>query len=329
MRKTNLLLALAASATLLAGCNANKQFFGFGGVAFYDEAARGTHVETTIDYVSVIVDGKGKVKQLRLDTSQVKVSYVEEAYVLNSKLLGEDGDIKSKWDLLDEYGMIVASPIEKEWYEQAAAFEAWTVGKTLKQIKAAIDTEKNELIDGVAVGVTVTVDTWVGALENALDNKVEINGEVAGLGVGSLNTWDRTHTGNDFYIGGAVFDKDHKVLGARVDTFQLQYTNAEGRAIIDKAEAKVQVVASENRIRGKHEQKEDYGMIVASPIEKEWYEQANALATYVVGKTVSAALGSAAELENGETVGVTMKIAGYRSVLLEAEHTAFNARIPA
>ena len=67
----------------------------------------------------------------------------------------------------------------------------------------------------------------------------------------------------------------------------------------------------------------------ASPIEKEWYEQAEALVALLPGKTVSEVLGTADELANGADVGVTIKIAGYRATLLEAEHTAFNSRKPA
>jgi len=30
------------------------------------------------------------------------------------------------------------SPIEKEWYEQAEAFENWAVGKTVAEVKAGM-----------------------------------------------------------------------------------------------------------------------------------------------------------------------------------------------
>lgn len=344
MKKMNLLLAFVASAGLLAGCNQNsKQYFGFGAVSHFEEfaksAAKGYDIETTVDYVSVVVNKKGVISNLRLDTTQIKVegkvTEVEDgddvlSTVIKSKVFGTEenpsDDIKSKWDLLGDYGMAgkVPGTIGKEWYEQAAKFEEWAVGKTVEQVKAGIANDK--LTDGATIGVTITVDAWVSALDVALESKVQIKGKVAGLGVGSLNEHDALQ--DNFYVAGAAFDADKKVLGSRVDTFQVPYVvSAEGLATINKAATKKQVVASENRIKGKQELKADYGMTNASPIKKEWFEQAQSLADYLVGKKISDALGTSAKLENGAEIGVTVTVSGYRSVLSEAEYTAFNDRV--
>lgn len=349
MRKRNLALALLTTGALLAACKptsseapslpsseptseveVSKKYFGFGAVAYYSETARGTDVETTIDFVSVLVDEDGTIDKLRLDTTQLLVSYDADAesFKLDKKeneLIGEAGDVKSKWELLDDYGMIVASPVEKEWYIQAELFENWSVGKTLAQIKAGMT--GNELTDGETVGVTIIVDTWVLALEEAIANKVLVDGEVHTIGVGAMNNWvTGREVGDDFYVAGAAFDENKNVLGARIDTFQVRYAVEEGKAVVDKSESRVQVVADENRIRGKQEQKEDYDMKGASPIGKEWYEQAESLVNLLLGKKVSTVLGTEDELADGEAVGVTIVISGYRATLLEAEHTAFNAR---
>ncbi|MCI6588557.1 MAG: hypothetical protein MSD70_06675, partial [Clostridiales bacterium] len=56
-----------------------------------------------------------------------------------------------------------------------------------------------------------------------------------------------------------------------------------------------------------------YGMAVASPIGKDWFEQADALATWCIGKTVEEVLGmqtlesgapDEADLKTGCTIGV-------------------------
>ena len=70
-----------------------------------------------------------------------------------------------------------------------------------------------------------------------------------------------------------------KVLAARIDTFQVRYENSEGKAVI-KSGLK-QVDYDNKRVKGKQELKEEYGMKVASPIEKEWYEQAASLVEYI------------------------------------------------
>ncbi|OQC11538.1 MAG: Chlorophenol reductase precursor [Tenericutes bacterium ADurb.Bin087] len=328
MKKRNLLLALAGTALLLSGCTVGgKQYFGFGSVATYGDAAAytGYHVETTVDYVAVVLQ-KDVIKNLRLDTVQLYSKLTEGAVVLKTE---ENGDVKSKWELLDDYAMKVASPIGKEWYEQAEAFENWAVGKTVEQVKAGMTGTK--LTDGATIGNTINVNGWVAALESAVAAKVEFKGKVAALGVGGLNTVSlkRNTTdveGQDYTIGGAVFDEAKKVLAARVDTFQPRYVANEAgdRLVMDGS--KVQVDATAKRVKSKQELKDDYGMKVASPIGKEWYEQAASLVDYIKGKTVSEALGTDAKLANGAEVGCTMNIGGYRSALLEAEHTAFNSR---
>lgn len=335
MKKTKLLLALVASASLLAGCGkVETNYFGLGAVAYYEninEESTVYHVETTIDYVSVLVNAKGVVSKLRLDTTQVHVAADGEKVKLTSDKYGDNGDVKSKWDLLDEYGMKGLSSkigIGKEWYEQAEAFENWAVGKDLATIKGSVGKDAY-LIDGAAVGVSIHVSTWVEALEQALLNKIEVKGKVAAIGVGSKNSQHDLQS--DFYVAGAAFTKDKKVLAGRVDCFQVPYKVAAGVATVDEAEKNVQIVAKDLRIRGKHEQKEDYGMKALSSkigIGLEWYEQANNLAALLVGKTVSEALGTAEsfEKEKATEVGVSITISGYRAVLLEAEHTAFTAR---
>lgn len=360
MKKTKVLLAML-TVGLLAGCKptsssepvvsssepvvtsseaevtseepALKRYFGLGSVAYYNLAARGTHVQTDIDYVAVVVDEAGVIEHLRLDVVQIKNELIDGLHVLESTLNGESGDIKSKWELLADYNMKGSSGISKEWYEQALAFETWSVGKTVAEIKAAMTDA--DLTDGVNIGVTITVDLFVEALENAIANKVEVEGEVAAIGVGgkgalSLKRGTTETNGYDWYVAAAAFDEDEKVLAAAIDTFQIRYAiqPAEGevaaRAIVDTAG--VQVVAEESRIKGKQELKEAYGMKGSSPIEKEWYEQAAALVEYLVGKDIATALGEESTLSNGVEIGVTVKVDGYRDTLLEAQFTAFNDR---
>lgn len=348
MKNTKLLFLAGAAVLLLAGCTPDpssstpgsssseppvvaKHYFGAGGYATYNNspAAYVGHVQAEVNYAAVLTDEAGKIEMLRIDTVQVNMAVGESGYFIKSNAVGDNGDVKSKWELLEGYNMASASPIEKEWYEQAEAFENYAVGKTLVELKGKVNAE-DELVDGVTAGVTITVNHFVSAVEVALANKVLIEGPVAAIAVGGINAKSMqapaytTVKGYDFTIAGAAFDSAKKVLAARVDTFQIELATVEEKAQIN--ETKKQVVAAEHRIKGKQELKEAYGMAPASPIEKEWYEQAAALVAHLVGKTVSAALGTEDELSNGVEVGVTMTISGYRDALLEAEKTAFNSR---
>lgn len=82
---------------------------------------------------------------------------------------------------------------------------------------------------------------------------------------------------SDSVIVAVTVDKDGKVVEAVIDTAQTKINfSAEGKVTSDLAAV----------YKSKQELKEEYGMNKASKIGKEWYEQANALADYFVGKTV-------------------------------------------
>ena len=80
-------------------------------------------------------------------------------------------------------------------------------------------------------------------------------------------------------------------------------------------------------VASKNERGDDYGMRVASSIGREWNEQAQALADYVVGKTIDQVTGIALT-EDGKasdadlTASVTMSIGGYLDGIQQAAASA-------
>lgn len=331
MKKLKIMLGLVLAGAFLYGCGDSGLEFGFGAVATYGvaEDTPGADVETEINYVAVTLDKKGVIQDLRLDTVQIKVAREGEALVLVDSG-STSKEVLTKWDLLEDYGMKGLSSqigIGKEWYEQAESFEKWTVGKTVSEVKAKVKAD-HSLEGGVDVGVSIHVNGFVDALEVAAANKVAVQGKVAAIGVGGVNTDSGTVPGDgyDYTVAGAAFDKDKKVVAARIDTFQLLFDNEnKEEAVMDET----QVQIADGVIRGKQELKEEYGMKGLSSqigIGKEWYEQAESLAAHLIGKTVSSALGTGASIENGADVGVSITISHYRDALLRAERSAFNKR---
>ena len=70
--------------------------------------------------------------------------------MMKEMLLSTSGaDTQSKWEKLEGYNMKGASPIGKEWYEQAEAFENLAVGKTVAELVALEQTDTT-LVGGVA-----------------------------------------------------------------------------------------------------------------------------------------------------------------------------------
>lgn len=247
-------------------------------------------VDTVI--VAAGFDKDGKVVSVSIDNAQTKVNF-DKALQVTSDL---NAVIKSKVELKEDYGMIVASKIQKEWFEQAAALEQWMVGKTVEEIKAMkvkeVDANHPAVPDVPELTslVTMSIQDYVAALEEAYTNAVDANGATkVGLGI---NTSIKSSKG----LG---TDKDGKeVLPlAQVDTIMSASAfDADGKVvatIIDNAQTKVafdntgKVTTDKNaEFKTKLELKEEYGMIKGSAIKKEWFEQSQALSQWMAGKTI-------------------------------------------
>ncbi|HKM01722.1 MAG TPA: hypothetical protein VJ083_06685, partial [Sedimentibacter sp.] len=118
----------------------------------------------------------------------------------------------------------------------------------------------------------------------------------------------------DSVIVAVTVDKDGKIVQTVIDTAQTKIAfSAEGKVLTDLTT----VFAS------KQELKEEYGMGKASTIDKEWYEQANALSAYIVGKTVEEVKGIAVDetgvpTEADLVSSVTIKINPYKEAIEKA-----------
>ena len=121
---------------------------------------------------------------------------------------------------------------------------------------------------------------------------------------------------------------------AQVDaTVAVVVTDANGKIVdcaIDVAQNKMAIAGGVAEVgqtyKTKQEKKEEYGMAGVSGIGKEWYEQANFFADYVVGKTVAEVEAIALQESNGHMVatdadilaGCTMDITAFITAISKA-----------
>ncbi len=247
-------------------------------------------VDTVI--VAAGFDKDGKVASVTIDNAQTVVGFNKDLS-LKSDVKAE---LKTKVELKDEYGMIKGSSIKKEWYQQAESLGNWMVGKTIDQIKGMKTVARDETHPAVPdeadlkSSVTISVQDYIAAVEEAFKNSVDANGATkVGLGhnisIAKSKGLGKDKDGKevlplaqvDTVMTATAFDKDGKVVTALIDNAQtkVQFDNA-GKVTSDKkAEYKTKV-----------ELKDEYGMIKASSIKKEWYQQADALGKWMAGKTV-------------------------------------------
>lgn len=291
-----------------------------------DSTAQG---QADVTVAAVGFDSDGKVVSASIDVAQTKVAFDKEMNVTSDKTK----EVPSKKDLGDKYGMVGQSQIGKEWYEQIEDLENWMVGKTIDEItslKTKVRDENHQAVPDapeLTSSVTISVEDYLEAVKEAWENSVPASGaKKVGLGVETHinNSKDKTEevlpvAQIDTYMSAAAVDDEGKVMAAKIDTAQvkIQY-DADGKVTSDKAA----------EIKTKQELKEKYGMINASEIKKEWYEQMTAFQDWMKNKTSDEIKGLKTKVKDEEhpavpdvpelTSSVTISVEKYQSVADEA-----------
>lgn len=118
-------------------------------------------------YAIVTFDADNKISSCIIDGSQVNVNFTTKG-VISSDLKAE---YKTKNELGYNYGMKKASTIGKEWFEEAAAFSKYVVGKTVDEVKNISVSETDVPTDNeLKSSVTVSIGDFVDAIEKAEAN---------------------------------------------------------------------------------------------------------------------------------------------------------------
>ena len=239
--------------------------------------------QADVSIAAVTVDGEGKLVACAIDAAQVKINFDSEGKVFTAL----DTQYQTKQELGADYGMKVASSIEKEWNEQADAFAAYCIGKTADEISAiaAAEDGKPEDVD-LAAGCTMHPGNFQWLIVKAMGNAVESGAsETDAIGIGVSTKIDSSVDAGEedglaqayLTVTAVTVDSEGKVTSAAIDAVQANVNfDTTGKITTDLTA----------EIKTKNELGADYGMKVASSIEKEWNEQAEAFAAYCVGKTM-------------------------------------------
>lgn len=237
--------------------------------------------DAQITVVAVAFDAEGKIIAAKIDGSHEEVKFD------GNMKFAEDYSAKKYQStklLKDSYKMKDASPIKKEWYEQVNHLEKWLVGKTVSEALKGMN--KDSLDADLKSGATIQMGGFAKALEKAESNKVEVkNAAKLGLGL-QINVQkpkaetDKPCAQFNFTFAAVVLDEGGKIVKTSFDTAQAKANyNMEG------------VLQNEDKnVLSKKDLKEKYNMKDTSPIKKEWYEQANAIEDFLVGKDEKQAL---------------------------------------
>lgn len=300
-----------------------------------DATADATAVgQADVTIAAVGFDAEGKVASVTIDVAQTKIAFDKDLKVTTDRT----AEVKSKKDIGADYGMVKASSIGKEWFEQIEAFENWMIGKTVDEITGLKVKARDEAhpavpdVPELTSSVTISVDAYQAAVEEAWTNAQDVAGaEKVGLGV-------ETHIGSskdkaadvlplaqaDTYMSATALTADGKVAGTIVDTAQVKIKFDENGVVTSDRAAEYQT---------KKEIGAGYGMVKASSIGKEWFEQMESFEDWMVGKSIDEITGLTVKQRDEShkavpdvpelTSSVTISVENYQSVVKEA---AANAR---
>ena len=134
--------------------------------------------------VAVLVDDKGVIKNIVIDVVQTKFNFSTTGEITTD--LAKTFD--SKKELGDAYNMRGASPIGKEWDEQAEALEKYVTGKTIEQVKGIALDGGYPTDEDLTSSVTMNISSIIAAIEKAVNNAEDLGakaGDKLGLGITS------------------------------------------------------------------------------------------------------------------------------------------------
>lgn len=274
-------------------------------------------VDSTI--VAVLVGEDGKILDCAIDSAQTKINFSADGKITTDLAT----EFQSKQELGTNYGMGSKSGIGKEWSEQADAFAKYVVGKTVDEVKGIALTEGVPSDADLTSSVTIHVTDFISGVEKAVNNAKSLGAksdDKLGLGV-TTNIAKSADAGEADGVAQAysnysavTTDKDGKITSCVIDASQSNVNFSTTGAITSDLTVAPQT---------KQELGTSYGLADKSGIGKEWFEQADALAKYVVGKTAEEVKGIAVSEEGVPTdadlaSSVTIHIGDYTAVIDKA-----------
>lgn len=290
------------------------------GHASHDEREDFIEIDTVA--AAVLVDADGKVIACQIDEAQTQPNLQEnDGFV-------DEAALRTKKEKLEDYNMKNASPIGKEWYEQIAAFEEWTIGKTADEIAAAEMTEDGAVAD-LSAGCTIYSGGFVGVVTEAIKNATD-------AGASSTDTLKLVLDTEKYYeskagelvqydtnIAVVTTNDEGKITSCFIDATQGKCYVKDG-----KFTGKDDTTYPEVQIKSKKQLQGDYGMkgvsagIGVIPDGGEWFEQAAAYEAWAIGKTadeIKAAVGEDGKSADADlTAECTITIAGIAATVAEA-----------
>lgn len=322
-----LVVLMTVTCLSLAGCGKQQTLkFGlgttsaFGTVKDADGDVNGSASAVTTA-AAVLVDQSGKIVKCVIDEADAKVEFTSKGTPVAAT------EFKTKNELGANYGMVAYGGAKKEWNEQVAEFCKLIEGKTIDQVKAFVTADGKGNNDVIAAGCTITVNSCVLAVENAVKNATESKAtakDTVKLGFvikqekNADATADKDGSTNVVANVAAVVMADTKVACAKTDSVDAKISfTTEG-----KSTTNVDAGIASKRTLGANYGMAQYGQdLNGDGVVKEWFEQADALDSACAGKTadeISALAVNGYGVDSLQSAGCTIAISDMVAAIVKA-----------
>lgn len=284
-------LSLILSMLTFAGCGKKAENLKLGlGVHSYIEEITNADGETNgkgnavTTAAAVLIDSNGRIVKCAIDTTDNEQAFTSKGNAVAA------GELLTKYEAGENYGMKKYGNAAKEWFEQVDSFISVVVGKNLPEIKALKNSDNKGNEEVTKAGCTIDIADFVIALEKAVNNAADSNAQATDtLKVGFVSTQTENKDASEEAEGLNSIDTTIVAIAA----------NDKG----DVSAASVDAVTTEVKFDTKGVSNSEYGVSISSKktqgndykmaeygqdlngdgVVKEWYEQADVFATQLVG----------------------------------------------
>ncbi len=310
-------IAMILSVVSLTGCGTTLKL-GIGIVSYVDSITSadadtngsGTN-DTTV--AAVLIDENGKIVKCAIDAVSNTMSFTSKGEYVTAE------ESKTKYELGADYGMIAYGGAEKEWFEQVDAFVALVEGKTLKEVQALVATDGKGTDEVITAGCTIYITDFITALEKAVttakecgaSSKDDLNIGIVSTQTGCQNATEEAAGINEIDITiSAVALKNGKATAIITDalaaTINFDIKGISTSTVKYDVTTKLEIGDKYNMAQ--------YGQdLNGDGVVKEWYDQAAAFNSAVLGKDADGISALATSdgygTEDLQTAGCTINIA--------------------
>ncbi len=263
---------------LIVWDNTRKSYqFGMGISASYGTVNNATATEDgsaqgIANIAAVIIDEDGIIVKCVLDCADSEFKFKNDGTAFDPV------EYQTKFEKGYDYNMITYGGAKLEWFEQANAFAKVCEGKTIDQVKALVANGQSS-DEVIKAGCTIYAGDFIKSVEVAVNNaKNTTASPEAELNLGVVTSQEN---------GEGTVKLTTTVVATAIENGKITAASTDAVEFSVSIDNKGVATVPQSEIKTKHQLGEGYGMVAYGGAKLEWFEQANAFSSTLIGKDAS------------------------------------------